>query len=72
MFVLADDRQYNLKQTFQKILGFSAMYNNTCVVLAIKSHCVECVSHIAQDGKIIKQHRFKNSDLNSYAVISDR
>ncbi len=48
------------------------MFNDSCVVLGIKSHRVECVSHINSAGKIIKEHTFNNSNLFSYAIISDR
>lgn len=48
------------------------MFNNTCVVLAIKSHCVECVAHINSDGKIIRELIFKDSNFYSFAITSDR
>ena len=48
------------------------MFNGTCVVLAMKSRREECVAHISADGKILKEHAFKDSNLFHYAVTTDR
>lgn len=72
LFVLADERTFGFQQPFQKILGFCPMFNGSCVVLAIKTHRVECVVHVDHAGKIIKEHTLNNSNICSYAVTSDR
>lgn len=48
------------------------MFNNTCVVLAIKSNRIECVSHIDSTGTVLKQLEFYDSNFFPYVITSDR
>lgn len=38
LFILEDEKKFVFKQPLQKILGFCPMFNDTCVVVGIKSH----------------------------------
>jgi hypothetical protein len=38
--ILKETQKFNLQYQYEKILGFCPMLNKTCVILAIKSHCL--------------------------------
>jgi hypothetical protein len=48
------------------------MFNNTFVVVGIKSLRYECVVHYDAEGNILKEHVFHDSNLFPYVVPSDR
>lgn len=72
LFVLQDEKHFKFKVPLQKILGFAPMFNNTCVVLGIKSLRYEAVIHYSADGTVLKEHVFHDSNLFPYVISSDR
>ena len=72
LFVLQDEKHFKFKVPLQKILGFAPMFNNTCVVVAMKSRRDECVAHYAADGTLLKELAFHDSNLFPYVISSDR
>lgn len=70
--MLQDEKKFNFKLPYQKILGFAPMYNGTCVVVAIKSLRYECVAHHDADGNLLKEHVYHDSNLFPYVVPTDR
>jgi hypothetical protein len=48
------------------------MFNNTFVILGIKTHRYEAAIHYDADGNILKEHVFHDSNLFPYCVPTDR
>jgi hypothetical protein len=72
MFLLEDKKEYKLKVPLQKILGFCPMFNNTFVVVGIKTLRYECVAHYDAEGNVLKELVFHDSNLFPYVIPSDR
>jgi len=48
------------------------MFNNTLIVVRIKEHRTECVTHYNSDGEIIQEHTYKDANLQCFVTPSDR
>lgn len=72
LFLLEDTRKYKFEQPIQKILTACPMFNNTVVIMGVKSHRTEFVGHYDADGKLLKEVTFYDSNLQEYCIPSDR
>lgn len=52
--LLTTSTDVKLNWKYNKILHFCPAYNNTYVMLAIKSHRIEVLSHLDNQGRVIK------------------
>ena len=72
LFVLQDEKLLKFKLPLQKVLGFCPMFNNTFVVMGIKTLRYECIAHYDAEGNVIKEKVFHDSNLYPYIIPTDR